>query len=421
MRRPHSAVICLLIACTVAQSQQLTPPAVSFALKDGDHVVFFGDSITEQRLYTSDIEEFVLTRFPESKITFIQAGVGGDRVSGGRAGPIDLRLERDVFPYHPTVVTIMLGMNDGYTRPYDPAIFESYADGYRHIVDAIRSKLPEVRLVLLKPSPFDDVTRDPQFENGYNAVLQRYGEFIGQLAAERHVQVADLNAQVIATLTQAKALDPAFSTTLIPDRVHPGSAVHWLMAEALLKVWGATPLVTSVTIDAAKPAVAETLNAAVTALRKNKSSLTWLETDQALPLPLPSKDLDPFLDLVVRSSDLIDALDQEILRFRGLASGNYELGVDERSIGVFDHDQLTSGINLALLETPMLERARLVAFDTERRNEIDKARFNLIQQEMSATSRAAAKELSELQERAVIQQRKDARPIAHRYSLSPQP
>jgi hypothetical protein len=97
------------------------------------------------------------------------------------------------------------------------------------------------------------------------------------------------------------------------------------------------------------------------------------------------------------------------------------LGVDERSIGVFDHDQLTSGINLALLETPMLERARLVAFDTERRNEIDKARFNLIQQEMSATSRAAAKELSELQERAVIQQRKDARPIAHRYSLSPQP
>ena len=421
MHNAHLVVFCFLFACNVAQSQQPTKPAESFALKDGDRVVFYGDSITEQRLYTSDVEEFVLTRFPESKISFTQAGVGGDRVSGGHAGPVDLRLKRDLFPYRPTVVTIMLGMNDGYSCPYDPGIFESYADGYRHIIDAIHSKLPGTRLILLKPSPYDDVTREPQFENGYNSVLQRFGEFISQLATEKHLQVADLNAQVVTALTKAKTLDPALSTTLIPDRVHPGAGVHWLMAEALLKVWGMVPLVTAVTIDAAKPAVAEVLNAQITELRKDKKSLTWLEIDQALPLPLPSKDSDPFVDLVVRSSDLVEALDQEMLRIQGLASGNYELRIDGKSVGVFDHNQLTSGINLALLETPMLQQARMVAFDTERRNEIDKARAGLIQQELSPTSRTAASELSEFQEHAVEQQRKDARPIPHRYSLSPLP
>src|SRR4051812_20793958 len=84
----------------------------SFYLKDGDRVVFYGDSITEQRLYTTFTETYVLTRFPQLKVSFVHSGVGGDRVTGGRAGDIDLRLNRDVFAYKPTVMTIMLGMND---------------------------------------------------------------------------------------------------------------------------------------------------------------------------------------------------------------------------------------------------------------------------------------------------------------------
>src|SRR5271168_1930734 len=70
MRGLCSIVLGSLFACGVAQSQQATTPGTTFALKDGDHVVFYGDSITEQRLYTSDIEEFMLTRFPGSRVTF---------------------------------------------------------------------------------------------------------------------------------------------------------------------------------------------------------------------------------------------------------------------------------------------------------------------------------------------------------------
>ena len=37
-----------------------------FYLKHGDRVVFYGDSITDQRLYTTIAETYVVTRYPGS-------------------------------------------------------------------------------------------------------------------------------------------------------------------------------------------------------------------------------------------------------------------------------------------------------------------------------------------------------------------
>src|SRR5215469_5394381 len=90
--------LCLLLLTVTEIFFAQAPSSTSgFLLKNGDRVVFYGDSITEQRLYTSFIEEYALTRFPDRKIEFFNSGVGGDKVSGGWAGPIDMRLSRDVF------------------------------------------------------------------------------------------------------------------------------------------------------------------------------------------------------------------------------------------------------------------------------------------------------------------------------------
>src|SRR2546428_1208922 len=52
--------------------------AGDFFIKDGDRVVFLGDSITEQRLYTTYIEAYALTRHPNWKLSFRNVGWGGD-------------------------------------------------------------------------------------------------------------------------------------------------------------------------------------------------------------------------------------------------------------------------------------------------------------------------------------------------------
>src|SRR6266545_1099645 len=157
--KPASLVRTLCLAAFVA----LQARAQSFALKDGDRVVFYGDSITDQRLYTTFTETYVVTRFPKLDVTFVHSGWGGDRVTGGGGGGIDLRLPRDVFAYKPTVMTIMLGMNDGSYRAFDEKIFDTYRKGYEHIVESVKQNVPGIRLTLIEPSPFDDVTRAPNF------------------------------------------------------------------------------------------------------------------------------------------------------------------------------------------------------------------------------------------------------------------
>ena len=118
-RRPArwAAGAALLALAGAAHAQG---PAKPFQLVNGDRVVFYGDSITDQRLYTTMVENYVVTRFPRLNVSFVHSGWGGDRVSGGGGGPIDVRLQRDVFAYKPTVMTVMLGMNDGGYQGFRP-------------------------------------------------------------------------------------------------------------------------------------------------------------------------------------------------------------------------------------------------------------------------------------------------------------
>ncbi len=130
------AVMALLAASESRSNSQ------EFALHDGDRVVFYGDSITAQRLYTRFMEDFVLTRYPQMHVTFWNAGIPGDTVYGGYTGDLPARLKRDVFPHQPTVITIMLGMNDGYYMAFNQKYFDVYKEGYRKLLDAIQSGVP---------------------------------------------------------------------------------------------------------------------------------------------------------------------------------------------------------------------------------------------------------------------------------------
>jgi hypothetical protein len=80
----------LLIALCATFSA--TSSAAPFFLRDGDNVVFLGDSVTEMQLYTNAVELWTITRFPQWKMTFRNAGLGSDRSPGG-----DSRFKRDVM------------------------------------------------------------------------------------------------------------------------------------------------------------------------------------------------------------------------------------------------------------------------------------------------------------------------------------
>jgi len=395
--------------------------AQTFALHEGDRVVFYGDSITDQRLYTTFAETYVVTRFPKLNITFVHSGWGGDRVNGGGGGPIDVRLWRDVLPFNPTVVTIMLGMNDGRYRAFDQALFDEFSAGYKHIVDTLKRQLPGIRITAIVPSPYDDVTRAPLFEGGYNQVLLKYGDFLKQMAADQKLAIADLNTSVAAALQKANAADATNAAKIVPDRIHPTLGGHLLMAEALLKSWNAPAVVTDVEIDAARKEPVRQRNTHISDLQAGKG-VSWTQVDEALPMPIDMRD--PLVALAVRSSDVVDALDQEPLKIRGLSAGRYTLTIDGDTAGTFTAEQLAAGINLATLPTPMARQAAEVHALTLRHNNMHYTRWRQVQVPMEKDSTAhlpsALAALDDLEGDVIREQRAAAQPRPRHYEVTPE-
>ena len=329
----------LLLTLAVPVHAQSAPN--TFFLHDGDTVVFYGDSITEQQRYTRDVETFVLTRFPEWHVKFINSGWNGDRVSGGEGGSLETRLKRDVLAYHPTVVTILLGMNDGAYTHYDQSAFETYSQGLTHLVDTLTQKQPGVRLTLLTPTYYDQFAPWSRHFRGYNAVLLRYGDFVKKLGAERNIPVVDLNAPMRAATKQGRRRDLKY--TLVDDGVHPTEAGHLVIAAALLQVWHAPGLVADVLLDPANPVT-------VTA---------------PLPWPLPED---------ARNAEAVSPVPGSLNIFRAhaplLGGTRWDLLVDGKSVGTFTRPQLRSGLDLASMPAlPQNKQAAGVLGIVENKND----------------------------------------------------
>ncbi|MFT3784217.1 MAG: SGNH/GDSL hydrolase family protein [Nibricoccus sp.] len=414
--------LALIFSVTVGRADD------TFQLNDGDRVVFYGDSITDQRLYTTFVETYVVTRFPGRNIAFTHSGWGGDRVTGGGGGDIDVRLQRDVFAYKPTVVSIMLGMNDGGYQAFDQRVFETYINGLASIVNKIRTAQPTTRVTLIQPSPYDDVTRAPTFPGGYNSVLVRYGTAVKELAQKQGLNVADLNSPVVTMLERAKASNTNLAAKIIPDRVHPGLSGHLIMAEALLKSWNAPAIVTDVKLDAGNGSLRVVRNTAtnISALKTEGPVLTWTQLDSALPMPVDLSVAETAL--AVSSSDFELALNQEILQVSNLPEAVYELKIDDMPIGAFTREQFAEGINLAMRQTPMSTQAAAVHKLTLARTGLHQTRWRAIQIPLSEPRSVELKNamptilaaLDAEEIATVIAQHAAARPVSHRYVMTPQ-
>jgi hypothetical protein len=264
------------------------------------------------------------------------------------------------------------------------------------------------------------VTRAPNFEGGYNAVLVRYGQFVKDLAQKNSLDVADLNTSVVEALKKANEADAANALKIVPDRVHPGPGGHLLMAKALLRAWNAPSTVSAVEIDAAGKRVVATTNSHLADLKADGNTLTWTQTDGSLPLWLDMNDVP--LALSVRSSDIIESLNQQPLVVKGLTAPQYTLKIDGDTVGTFTKEQLATGINLATLPTPMMKQAQQVHNLTLQHNNIHFNRWRQVQVPLQNAGlpslQKAMDALDALEADVITQQRAAAQPKPRRFELT---
>src|SRR5690606_6656900 len=69
---PHCKLLLIVLllltaALPSARAQEFAAPLGKLELQDGDSIVFLGDSITHQRLYTQYVEDFFYTRYPQMR------------------------------------------------------------------------------------------------------------------------------------------------------------------------------------------------------------------------------------------------------------------------------------------------------------------------------------------------------------------
>jgi hypothetical protein len=311
----------------------------------------------------------------------------------------------------------MLGMNDGSYQATTDGLQATYTQGYEHILNSIHEHAPDARVTLLGPSPYDDVTRPTWFDGGYNGVMQHFAALDKALAQKFGWTFIDLNQPVVTAIGKAQAIDPAAARLLLPDRVHPDLLAHWVMAEALLKGWNAPALVSSVTIDAPAGKLIDAENAAVEQLARDTDGWRWTETENALPLAFIRDNATQ--GLLLRVSDIEEALNREILRVTGLDGGSYKLTIDGQIVGTFQAEELSRGINLADYATPMRYQSEEVGWMVRDRDETHYIRLRMAIRKFDLGSEAGQPDRMTAFENSLEDSiYEKAAPKAHVYQLS---
>lgn len=348
-----------------------------FALKNGDRVLFYGDSITEQRLYTTYVEHYMLTHYPDRRVTFINTGWGGDKVTGNDCKPCGgvgglARIKRDVIDHRPTVITLLFGMNDGQYVDFDPAIAKVYEDGLVAIIRELKSKTG-ARIYLMTPTVYDG-TRHTSWSHTdrYNDVLDRYSETVKAIAQREGLSVIDLHTVTTEALLGTKKDDSAY--TFAPDGVHPQEDGQLLMAAEILRAWGA-PLSGLKLSKQVKLEQDGTANLSVAA------PLPW-------PEPRPSEKLRIVTPMIMK-------IGQVILHLTDLPSGEYKVSIDGKDAGKYTSEALSGGIQVSLLSDKATEETRFLAGLVRKRADLFFWRWRQIEV-ASAEYQSAARAVSSL-------------------------
>jgi lysophospholipase L1-like esterase len=217
-------------------------------LKDGDYVAVIGDSITEQKLYSLNIESYLLMCQPRKGLSATQFGWGGETADG-----FSKRMANDCLRFKPVVATTCFGMNDGRYSPMDDAKAKWYRDAQRSVVKQLKEA--GVRFIVLgSPGVVDADTfrKDPAAAEMYNKTLAALRDIDRDLAKEEGVAFADVFGAMMEVMTKAKAKYGKGYHVGGGDGVHPDRNGHLVMAYAFLKALGCDGDIGTITVDLAR-------------------------------------------------------------------------------------------------------------------------------------------------------------------------
>jgi lysophospholipase L1-like esterase len=242
--RTWIALIIIVVVVAFGPVAEATQPI----LRPDDRLAICGDSITEQRVYSAFIEDYLLMCQPAPRLTAVQFGWGGE--TSWQFLP---RIEHDVLPFKPTIATIFYGMNDGgyaaLTAEREGKFREAMRGAVRKFKDA------GVRVVVASPGCVDTHYFDKRYTPGhhvvYNKTLATLRDDAREIASAEDCPFADVYDVMFDVQAKAKARYGAEYPLAGPDGFHPVANGHLVIAYALLKAMGCDGDLGTIAFDAA--------------------------------------------------------------------------------------------------------------------------------------------------------------------------
>lgn len=308
-----------------------------FALRDGDTVVFLGDSITAAQSYGKTIENYTLLRYPSRKVRFINAGQGGDTAAGGLA-----RLEKDVFSRGATVLTVAYGFNDiGWGVKADAEHRQKYLESIREIVRRCKEK--KVR-VFICSAAITGADPDKAEKDFLQSMCDEGLAAAKELGAGTIDLQRDMRAIQRRLLEANKHLQPKESphTLHAADGVHLNDLGQLAMAFCILKGLGAPAEVSSAVVDAKSADGSQSKGCKIDGITQKEGLLAFDRIDEGLPL-----NFGLFGALQFRFIPFPDQLNRYLLTVKELPEGKYEVLADGRKLATYSHKQLAASVNIS--------------------------------------------------------------------------
>jgi lysophospholipase L1-like esterase len=213
-------------------------------VKSGDKIAFLGDSITEQG-WNSKVGyvHLVIDGLKANGVDAVPIPAG---ISGHKSNQMLARLRHDVLDKNPQWMTLSCGVNDVWhgkagvplddaqaasgtweTKPGEPEK-GTYKKNITAIID--QAQAAGVKPVILTATVIHEFLDSPE-----NEKLVPYNDFLRQLAKERHLPLADLNAAFQARI---KADGKPGQNVFTRDGVHMRPEGDRIMATGILQALG---------------------------------------------------------------------------------------------------------------------------------------------------------------------------------------
>lgn len=247
--RTHSLVVAYLqfvfpgLVC-------VSPTSADELLKEGDRIVFIGDSNTFAGTFVSAFD--ALARTNGKSFDVINVGLPSETCCGlsepDHPFPrptVQERIDRVLEKAKPDVVVACYGMNDGIYHPFSEERFKTYQQGILEFIGKVKKS--GAKLILLTPPPFDPLPMKKsgklvdknskkfawfQIYEDYDSVLEKYSEWIMTLGPKVDV-VIDIRSPIVSFVEEKRKSNPNF--TMSGDGVHFNAVCHRLITQKIAK------------------------------------------------------------------------------------------------------------------------------------------------------------------------------------------